>query len=69
MNKYDIDTDYLVNRIIEGYSIRDLAKECNCSPACVYKRIKYNYNGALKEGLDEALRNNYKNSNVKRWKK
>ncbi len=65
---YDIDNEYLVNSIIEGKSIRDLSREFNCCPACIFKRIK-KYNGGLKEDLEKALKKNYLNSNNKRWKK
>jgi len=69
MNRIEVDDEYLVQRIIDGSSIRDLAKEYNCSPACVFKRVRKNYQGALIEELDEALKKNRLNSNVKRWSK
>lgn len=66
--KLDIDTEMLVQRIIEGNSMRELATEFNCSVACIYKRVRKNYDGSLKAELEEALQNNYKNSFSKRWK-
>lgn len=69
MNKrLEIDNNYLVYEIIKGRSIRDLAKQFECSPACIYKRIKNEYNGN-QEILETALKKNRDNSNNKRWNK